>query len=323
MWKKIDWNSLLMDALFILVGSVCYAGAIGMFSAPNNIAPGGLTGIATLLNYISIHWGFPFEIPIGVATIVMNVPLIIASWFVLSRSMAIRTLGGIALSSILVDVMEPWLTQYAYTDDPILVCIFGGAILGLGVGLILRRGGTTGGSEVISRLLEKKYPHMSVGTLILVVDAVVITLSAVVYGDVANAMYAVVFVFIGSQIIDRVVYGGRSGKMIMIISRKQPEITQAVMTHVNRGVTLLKSQGGYSGQDQNTMLVAVRRDEVFRLRKTVFDIDPDAFLMMLTTDEVRGLGFMKPPEEESIPKKTRVHCTRVFLFILLRFLRRG
>ena len=161
----------------------------------------------------------------------------------------------------------------------------------------MRRGGTTGGSEVISRLLEKKYPHMSVGTLILGVDAIVITLSAVVYGRVEQALYAVVFVFVGSQIIDRVVYGGRSGKMIMIMSKKQPEITHAIMHNVNRGVTLLKSQGGYSGQDQNTMLIAVRKDEVYRLRKTVFDIDPDAVLMMLTTDEVRGLGFLHPYED--------------------------
>ncbi len=292
--KNLDWKTLAVDFVMILAGSVCYAVAIGAFSDPHHIAPGGLTGIAILLNYL-FDW-----IPIGVATIVMNVPLIIASWFMLSRSLAIRTMWGIVISSVMVDLLEPWLQGIYPADEnanPLLVCIFGGAILGLGVGLILRRGGTTGGSEVISRLLEKKFPHMSVGTLILVVDAVVITLSAIVYGNIANAMYAVVFVFIGSQIIDRVVYGGRSGKMIMIISQKQPEITQAVMTKVNRGVTLLKSKGGYSGQDQNTILVAVRRDEVFRLRQTVFEIDPDAFLMMLTTDEVRGLGFMNPNEQ--------------------------
>ncbi len=294
MLKKINWKSLALDFVMILAGSICYAVAIGTFSDPHHIAPGGLTGIAILLNYI-FDW-----IPVGLATIVMNVPLIIASWFVLSKSMAIRTMWGIVISSVMVDLMEPWLKNVYPPDEnanPILVCIFGGAILGLGVGLILRRGGTTGGSEVISRLLEKKFPHMSVGTLILGVDAVVIALSAVVYGNIANAMYAVVFVFIGSQIIDRVVYGGRSGKMIMIISEKQPEITQAIMTKVQRGVTLLKSKGGYSGQDKNTILVAVRRDEVFRLRQTVFAIDPDAFLMMLTTDEVRGLGFMNPNEE--------------------------
>ena len=296
--KKSKWQSLATDILFIVVGSICYAVAIGMFSDPNDIAPGGLTGIAILLNYL-FDW-----IPVGVATILMNVPLLIISWFVLSKSMVIRTMCGILISSVLTDVVTPYVdTLFLSTivdggdKNPILVCIFGGALLGLGVGLILRRGGTTGGSEVISRLFEKKYPHMSVGTLILCVDAVVITLSALVYGQIENALYAVVFVFVGSQIIDRVVYGGRSGKMIMIMSKKQPEITDAIMHKVNRGVTLLKSQGGYSGQDQNTMLVAVRKDEVYRLRKTVFDIDPDAFLMMLTTDEVRGLGFLHPYED--------------------------
>lgn len=294
MLKKINWKSLLTDLLFIFGGSVCYAVAIGMFSDPNDIAPGGLTGVAILLNYL-FDW-----IPVGVATIVMNVPLLIVSWFVLSKYMVVRTLWGILLSSVLTDVLTPYVSGLFLVSDgrnPLLVCIFGGALLGLGVGLIMRRGGTTGGSEIISRLLEKKYPHMSVGTLILGVDAIVITLSAVVYGRVEQALYAVVFVFVGSQIIDRVVYGGRSGKMVMIMSKKQPEITEAIMHKVNRGVTLLKSQGGYTGQDQNTMLVAVRKDEVFRLRKTVFDIDPDAFLMMLTTDEVRGLGFMHPHEE--------------------------
>ena len=300
MLKKIDWKTLGWDFLMILIGSVCYAVAIGMFSAPNDIAPGGLTGIATLLNYASVHWNWPFELPIGITTIAMNVPLIAAAWFVLNRSMAIRTLMGITVSSVLTDIFSPYLENLYRVDEgknPILVCIFGGALLGLGVGLILRRGGTTGGSEVISRLLEKKYPHMSVGTLILVVDAIVITISAMVYGRIEQALYAVVFVFVGSQIIDRVVYGGRSGKMIMIISQKQPEISQAIMTKVNRGVTLLKAQGGYSGNDQNMILCAVRKDEVFRLRHTVFEIDPDAFLMMLTTDEVRGLGFMHPHEE--------------------------
>lgn len=294
MLNKNAVKTFVIDLLFIVAGSVCYAVSIGMFSDPNDIAPGGLTGIAILLNYL-FNW-----IPVGVATIVMNVPLIIFSWFVLSKHMVVRTLCGIVVSSVLTDALTPYIGDLFLVSEgrnPLLVCIFGGALLGLGVGLIMRRGGTTGGSEVISRLFEKKYPHMSVGTLILCVDAVVITLSAVVYGRVEQALYAVVFVFVGSQIIDRVVYGGRSGKMVIIMSKKQPEITQAIMTKVNRGVTLLKSQGGYSGQDQNTMLVAVRKDEVFRLRKTVFDIDPDAFLMILTTDEVRGLGFLHPYEE--------------------------
>ncbi len=294
MLKKLNWKSLTLDFVMIVAGSICYAISIGMFSAPNHIAPGGLTGIATLLNYISIEWHFPFVIPIGLATILMNVPLIIASWMVLGRGMAARTLAGIVISSVLVDVLEPYIVPY--TNDKILVCIFGGVVLGLGVGLIMRRGGTTGGSEVMARLLERKYPHMSVGSLILVVDGIVIALSALVYGALENALYAVVFVFIGAQVIDWVVYGGRHGKMALILSKKQEEISAAIMEQVDRGVTLLKAQGGYSGQDQNMILCALRPDEVFRLRQVVFEIDPNAFFMMLSTDEVRGYRWLNPHE---------------------------
>ena len=299
MLKKIDWKLLLGDVFWIFLGSICYGVAISMFSAPNHIAPGGVTGIATLLNYVSIEYNFPFEIPIGVATIVMNIPLLWAAWTVLGRRMAIRTVMGIAMSSVLVDILDPFLSDMYVGDkaNPLLVCIFGGAILGLAVGLIMRRGGTTGGSEVMARLMEKKKPHMSVGSLILGVDAVVITISAIVYDSLENAMYAVVFVFIGSQIIDRVVYGGRQGKMAMILSKKDAEVTAAIMQRVDRGVTLLKAQGGFSGQDQNMILCAVRPDEVFRLRKTVFEIDPTAFFIMLSTDEVRGYRWMDPHEQ--------------------------
>ena len=295
MLKKIDWKGLFIDFLFIFGGSICYGVAISMFSAPNNIAPGGVTGIATLLNYISIEWAFPFEIPIGVATIVMNVPLLIAAWKVLGRGMAVRTMLGILLSSVLVDAMDPYLS-HLYSGEGanlILVCIFGGVLLGFAVGLIMRRGGTTGGSEIISRLLEKKYPHMSVGSLIMVVDAVVITISAVVYGHLENAMYAVVFVFLGSQVIDKVVYGGRGGKMVLIMSQKQPEVAAAIMEKIDRGVTLLKGQGGYSGKEQNTILCALRRAEVFRLRQVVFEIDPDAFVVVQEAHQVLGEGFSR------------------------------
>lgn len=293
--KKLQWKSMALDFVMIVAGSICYAIAIGMFSAPNNIAPGGVTGIATLLNYVSIQWNFPFVIPIGLTTILMNVPLIIAAWWVLGKSLAIRTMAGILISSVLVDALQPYITPY--TNNKILVCIFGGVVLGLGVGLILRRGGTTGGSEVLARLFERKYPHMSVGNLILVVDAVVISASALIYGALENAMYAVVLVFISAQIIDRVVYGSRQGKMAMILSKKQPEVTAAIMKQVDRGVTLLKAQGGYSGVEQHMMLCAVRRDEVFRLRKAVYDIDPEAFFMLLSTDEVRGYRWLNPHEQ--------------------------
>lgn len=301
--KKLNWKSLIADFIIMIVGSFFYAVAIDVFTAPNNIAPGGVTGIATLLNYLSTDvWHLPFEIPIGVATLAMNVPLLIMAWFMVGRPLVLRTLVGLAFSSIAIDVMEPLVAPMVKAlqgdgHQMMLVCIFGGVLLGLGVGLILARGGTTGGSEITARVLEKKFPHIPVGKLILIIDACVITASGIVYRDLLSPMYAVVLVFISSLVIDWVVYGGRQGKLAMILSKKQPEVTAAIMEQVKRGVTLLKSQGGYSGADQNTMLVAVRREEVFRLRQLVFEIDPDAFFMLLSTDEVRGLGFMNPHQE--------------------------
>ena len=297
MQKKIKWKSLVWDVVVMTVGSLFYAIAIDVFTAPNNIAPGGVTGIATLINYATDG-----AVPIGLATLAMNVPLLIAAWFIIGKSLVIRTMFGLAVSSVAIDLLEPWVGDIVKMvqgqgHEMMLICIFGGVLLGLGVGLILSRGGTTGGSEVMARLLEKRFPHIPVGKLILLVDACVITASGIVYKDLLSPMYAVVLVFLSSLVIDWVVYGGRQGKMVMIMSKKQPQITAAIMDQIQRGVTLLKSQGGYSGADQNTMLVAVRREEVFRLRRLVFDMDPDAFFMLLTTDEVRGLGFMNPHKD--------------------------
>ena len=290
---KIHWKTLFLDGVFLLLGSLCYALAVDMFSAPNNIAPGGVTGIATMLNYISVNH-LPFEIPIGVSTLIMNVPLLIAAWVKIGRRLVVRTIIGLSLSSVMIDMLEPFIP--VFQGEKILVCIFGGVLLGLGVGLILSRGGTTGGSEVVARLLERKYPHIQMGKLILAVDAVVIAASAVVYRQMESPLFAVVLVFVSSQVTDWVIYGGRHGKMAMILSKKQPQVTAAIMERVNRGVTLLKAEGAYSGTDQKMILCAVRRDETFRLRQLVFEIDPDAFFMMLSTDEVRGYRWLDPHE---------------------------
>ena len=291
--RKINWKTIMMDGFFMLLGSLSYALAVDMFSAPNNIAPGGVTGIATMLNYISVHH-FPFEIPIGLATVAMNIPLLIAAWVVIGHRLVLRTLVGLGMSSLLIDLLEPIIPPFQ--GENILTCIFGGVLLGLGVGLILSRGGTTGGSEIVARLLERRLPHIQMGKLILSVDAVVIASSALVYQQLESPLFAVVLVFVSSMVTDWVIYGGRHGKMAMILSKKQPEITAAIMERVNRGVTLLKAEGAYSGSDQKMILCAVRRDETFRLRQLVFEIDPDAFFMMLSTDEVRGYRWLDPHE---------------------------
>lgn len=294
MKKAFPWKPLLLDILLFLLGGVVFAVAITMFTAPNDLAPGGVTGIATMLHYLSREY-LPFELPIGAVSTVINIPLLAMAWFFLGRRMAIRTVVATLLSNSLIDVLEPILPPFQ--GDIMLAAIFGGVLMGTGVGLFLGRGGSTGGTEIIARMLEKKHPHIPIGKLMLLVDGIIIALSALVYRQLESPMYAVVLVFIASQITDWLVYGGRRGKMAMILSKKQAELTQAITLRLDMGATLLPATGGYTGNPQEMILCAVRREEVFRLKRLVYELDPDAFFMLLSTDEVLGLGWQDPKKE--------------------------
>ena len=291
MKKAVAWKPLLLDVVLFLLGGVAFSVAITMFTAPNELAPGGVTGIATMLHSLSREL-LPFALPIGGMSIVINIPLLIMAWVFLGRRLAIRTVVATLLSNTLIDLLEPVLPPFQ--GDIMLAAIFGGVLMGVGVGLFLGRGGSTGGTEIIARMLEKKYPHIPIGKLMLLVDGVVIALSALVYRQLESPMYAVVLVFIASQVTDWLVYGGRRGKMAMILSKKHGELTEAITARLDMGATLLPATGGYTGNPQEMILCAVRREEVFRLKRLVYELDPDAFFMLLSTDEVLGLGWQDP-----------------------------
>lgn len=291
----IDWTSLLADIFLFVVGSIAFAVAVVMFTAPNNLAPGGVTGISTLINFASKKY-LPFELPIGLLNIAINVPLIIAAFFTIGHRMVRRTLWGILLTSVFIDLLDPVLPPFH--GNPMLTAIFGGVLMGFGVGLILSRGGSTGGTEIGARILEKKYPHIPVGRLMLIIDVTVVAVSALVYRELESPMYATVLIVISSLLTDMLVYGGLRGKMAMIVSNREPQITQTITQEMGLGATLLKSSGAYTGQEQNTILCAVHREDVSRLKHLVYTIDPDAFFMLLSTDEVLGMGWQEPPAKK-------------------------
>ena len=187
MKRSAAWRPLLLEVVRFLLGGIACAVAITMFTAPNDLAPGGVTGIATMLNYLSREH-LPFELPIGAVSIVINIPLLVMAWLFLGRRMAIRTVVATLLSNTLIDLLEPILPPFK--GDIMLAAIFGGVLMGVGVGLFLGRGGSTGGTEIIARMLEKKYPHIPIGKLMLLVDGVVIALSALVYRQLESPMYA-------------------------------------------------------------------------------------------------------------------------------------
>lgn len=211
-----------------------YALSVNIFTAPNQIAPGGVTGVATLFNFA---WG----LPIGTMILVINLPLLIASWFRLGKAFTIRTLIVTVLSSVVIDAAAPFLPPFR--GDRMLVALFGGVLAGAGLGLIYMRGATTGGTEVVARLLERKFRHIPIGRLILLVDALVVAASALVYRNVESALYAMVLIFVSTSLMDALVYGGDKGKMLLIMSKKEREIADAVLDRMERGVTMLNATG--------------------------------------------------------------------------------
>lgn len=278
-----------LDGLFYVLGSGLYALSVNVFTAPNQIAPGGATGLATLANFL-------FQVPIGTVILVINLPLFIAAWRKLGRWFTVRTMIVTILSSVIIDATARFLP--AFRGDRMLVALFGGVLAGAGLGLIFMRGATTGGTEIVARLLERKFRHIPIGRLILLVDAVVVGLSALVYRNVESALYAMVMIFVSSMVMDAIVYGGDRGKMLMIMSKRHKEIAAQIMRQMERGVTLLDATGAYTGGEQEVVLCAVRRSEVYQLRRLVADMDPGAFIIVVSTDEVLGEGFKKASVEE-------------------------
>lgn len=286
--QKGLWKRTVLDGLFYLLGSVLYALSVNIFTAPNQIAPGGVTGVATLFNFA---WG----LPIGTMILIINLPLLLASWFRLGKAFTVRTLIVTVLSSVVIDTTASFLPPFQ--GDRMLVALFGGVLAGAGLGLIYMRGATTGGTEVVARLLERKFRYIPIGRLILLVDALVVAASALVYRNVESALYAMVLIFVSTSLMDALVYGGDKGKMLLIMSKKEREIADEVLDRMERGVTLLNATGAYTGGQRRVLLCAVRRSEMYQLRSIVMDIDPGAFMIVVSTDEVLGEGFKLPEEK--------------------------
>lgn len=283
--KRQEVKQKVVNVCYYLVGSLLYAVSVNCFSAPNQIAPGGVTGVATMIHYV-----VPAA-PIGLTIFVLNIPLLVAAGYHLGRTFTIRTVGCIVLSAAIMDVSAPLLP--VYQGDTFLVSVMGGTLSGAGLGLIFLRGGSTGGTEVVARLLERRFPYLSVGQLMLAVDALVIGLSAFVFKKPESAMYAVVLTFVSSRLIDTLVYGTSGGKLALIVSKQHQEIATILMSTLKRGVTKLHSRGGYAQEEGEVLVCAVARTQVYTLRQLVARTDPTAFVVMVSAEEVLGKGFAR------------------------------
>lgn len=292
-------KDILIDAFFLLGGAAVYAVAVTTLTAPNNIAPGGVTGVCTMLNYL-------FGTPIGLMSFLINIPIIIWAVLEIGYKLVVRTVAAIVLSSLFIDLFGGVLP--VYRGDPILVAIFSGVCEGLGLSLTFIRGATTGGTDMVARLLERRMPHLSMGKLMLALDGIVVAASAVVFGSVENAMYACIAIFVSTSVIDAILYGTDvgTGKLFYVMSPRVRQMGERIIRELDRTVTYLDSHGGYSKEPGETMLCVVRRFEVYQIQAIIREEDKNAFVIVGDAGQITGEGF-KPMRPDDKPLKELIH----------------
>ena len=274
----------------IALGSLIFALGFDWFFAPNQIAMGGVTGLAQVINVL-----IP-ALPVGVLTIILNIPLFLAGWKLIGFHLLASSLFSMAVSSVAIDVIAAWYTFPPM--DPLLACLCGGAVMGAGFGLVFAQGATTGGTDIVARLLKLRFPWLPMGKLLLVPDGVVLALAAVAFGQVETALYGAVALVVMAKVMDAVLYGTDASKVAIIVSDRWREIADVLLREQDRGVTILRGQGAYTGAEKQVLMVAFPQKEIVQLKQTIRDLDSSAFLIVCNAHEVLGEGFGDYHKEE-------------------------
>ncbi len=273
------------DFVIISVGCLLYALGFTVFIYPNHISPGGVTGISTIINQF-----FAF-LPIGFMTVLINLPLIIVGFIKFKVGFVLKTAYAVLLSSVLIDFLPSVLPTYQ--KDRLLASLVAGVLVGAGLGIIMLKGGTTGGTDIVAKLINSKFPFLSLGRLILFVDAVIVSTAALCYGDFESLLYSVLFLFVSGTVMDRLIYGADNGKIVYVMSDKVDVITTEIFRLVGRGVTKINAEGGYSGRTQKMLMCVARAHEVSKIMQIIRDIDDSSFTVISDAGEILGLGFKK------------------------------
>ncbi|HEX7057267.1 MAG TPA: YitT family protein [Bacilli bacterium] len=265
----------------MLVGAALVSVGLEIFLVPNNIIDGGITGISIILNHFT-------HIPLGIFLTFLNLPFMFLGYRQIGKTFALSTLFAIVMMSIGTTLLIP---VQPLTDDSLLNAVFGGVILGIGVGMVIRSGGSMDGTEIVAILLNKKTPF-SVGEVIMFLNIFILGSAGFVFGW-DHAMYSLIAYYIAFKMIDLTIEGFDQSKAVWIISGKTKEVGDALLDRLGRGVTYLNGEGGYSGNDKQVIFCVITRIEEAKLKAIVDDIDPDAFLAVGNIHDVRGGRFKK------------------------------
>lgn len=285
------------DYLWIILGSLLTAAAINIFLVPYKLAPGGVSGLATVIYYLSNS-----RFPVGTTMLVLNVPLFIIGLRFIGRRFVFRTLFSTIFLSVAIDVMEPFtgrltekylvvLEQATANPDLLLYSIFGGAIMGLGLGIVFKYGATTGGSDLAARIVNHFQRNFTMGQILLSIDTAVVIFAAIVFNSVLLALYSVIALYVCSKVIDAVMEGVNFAKEVFIISDHPDDIAARILRELDRGVTALKGKGMYTGSDKEVLLCILHRGQLPTLKEIVREVDSKAFVILTDVREVFGEGF--------------------------------
>lgn len=274
----------IKNYFFILLGAALYALTFNGFFAANSVAFGGVTGLAQLVN------AFVPALPVGTLVFLFNVPLFLLGWKFLGGHLLVSSLIAMSLSSAFIDLFGQVFT-FPLMADRLLACLCGGALLGASIGLIFLQGATTGGTEIVARLLKLKFAWLPMGKLLLCADLVVVSIAALVFRSVGTALYGVVALYLSTFVMDQVLYGLDNAKVAYIISDRPEDIVKVILNDLDRSVTYLQGEGGYTGQSKKVILCAFKQREIVAIKETVRQVDPNAFMIVTSAHEVLGEGF--------------------------------
>lgn len=277
---------LVCEYLVIAVASVFYAVAISLFLDPNKLAPGGVTGIAIIVNHF-------LDMPTGTLVLIMNIPIMLLGIWKFGIKFFISTIVATVLGSVFIDVVAKFPVA---TNDLFLSALIGGILMGLSIGLIFKVGASTGGTDIIARLLKLKFPHIETGKLFICVDIMIVTASAIAFRDIELAAYAGICVFVGGKALDFVLYGGEGARLIFVISEKEEEIAERFMTDLDSGVTYVNGIGAYTSADKRIIMCAMTKQMLPKAQDIVKAIDVNAFIIVTSANEIVGEGYKSPYE---------------------------
>lgn len=287
--KETKAAEILWDFLYNIAGSILYAAGIYTFAGNAGFAPGGVSGLALIMDYL---WG----LPVGTVTLLLNIPLVIISYRAVGKRLLLKSAATMVISSLFLDLVFPLFPMYS--GDRLIASVCSGALLGAGMALFYIRGSSSGGIDFLVLAVKKKKPHMTIGVIAMLIDLAVILLGWPVFGDVDAVLYGVLATFTAAAVVDKILYGVGAGTLAVIITGNGKAVAERIGERAARGVTSLRAVGAYTGKDREVLLCACSKAEAYLVKEAVQEADEKAFFMFTEISEVYGEGFKRYTDGE-------------------------